>query len=96
MLTEEQIQKIADIIVQDGQVNILALAEDTELKDLFEQCGNEYPGIEKLVSIFEHEDLKKPFGFNIDYSKKDLIVTFEGLLSDTNFVNQMQTQYRLA
>jgi hypothetical protein len=63
--------------------------ETLDIKDLFEQCGNEYPGIEKLVSIFEHGDIKKPFGFNIDYSREDLIVTFDGLLSDTNFVSQM-------
>jgi len=78
-------QKVDVLNLQTNQFETL------EIKDLFAKCGNEYPGIEKLVSIFQHGDLKKPFGFNIDYNSEDLIVTFEGLLSDTSFVHQIHT-----
>lgn len=60
-----------------------------DLQELFKECGNQYPAIEKIVSILDHNHLKKPLGFNTDFTKEDLVVTFEGLLDDTSFVKEL-------
>ncbi len=65
--------------------------ESVDLKEIFRGYGNEYPAIEKVVSVLEHNHLKKPQVFRTDFTKEDLIVTFEGLVSDTHFVKEIHT-----
>ena len=62
--------------------------ETVELRTLFKEIGNEYPAIEKVTSVIEHGNLTNP-GFNTDFQKEDLAVTFEGLFKDTPFLQQM-------
>jgi len=74
--------------------------ESVDLRELMRKFGDEYPMIEKLVAIAEHGHLRKP-GFNTDFNQEDLVVTFEGLFSDTHFLQQMnvlikELQNRLA
>jgi len=61
--------------------------ETVDLKVLFTESGNEYPNIERVVSVFEHGDLRRPMGLNTDYSEQDLIVTFDGLINNTKFTS---------
>jgi len=61
--------------------------ETVEIKELFKESGNEYPSIERVVSVINHGDLRKPMGINTDYSEEDLIVTFDGLIRDTKFTS---------
>ncbi len=63
--------------------------ESIEINDLFALCGNDYPAIKKIVSILEHNHLKKPLGFNTDYNNSDLVVTFDGLINDTKFIEEV-------
>ena len=62
--------------------------ETVELRTLFKEVGNAYPGIEKLTSVIEHGNLTNP-GFNTDFQEADLAVTFEGLFNNTPFLQQM-------
>lgn len=62
--------------------------ETIELRKLFKDNGNEFPAAEKMVSIFEHNDLKSP-GFNTDFTESDAIVTCDGLINNSGFVKQM-------
>jgi hypothetical protein len=64
--------------------------ETVEVKELMKQSGDEIPGIEKIVSIFDGQQIRKPIGKNIDFDKDDPIVTFDGLISDTHFIDQVQ------
>lgn len=64
--------------------------ETIEIKELFKKIGNQYPAVEKVVSIFEDNDIRRP-GFNDDFSQEDIIVNFEGLISNTPFVKQAHT-----
>ncbi len=65
--------------------------ESILLKDLVRDYGDEFPKIEKYISILKENHLTKPMGFNTDYSTADTIFTFEGLVGNTNFVKQMHT-----
>jgi predicted nucleotidyltransferase len=61
-----------------------------EIKDLLKEAGSEIPGIEKIVSVFEGQQMRKPVGKNIDFDRDDAVVTFDGLISDTHFIDQVQ------
>jgi predicted nucleotidyltransferase len=69
--------------------------ETIELKDLLEKCGEGIPAVDKIVSIYDGQYLKKPMGRAVDFEKDDLIVTFEGLVGETSFVPQLQQVMRL-
>ncbi len=64
--------------------------ETIDLKELFKEFGDDYPHLNRIVSIFEHQNLRRPLGINTDYTKEDLIVTFDGLTNDSGFLSLMQ------
>ena len=68
--------------------------ETIDIMDLFKTQGEHYPNIEQVVSIVEHNHLKKPMLISTDYSQSDLLVTFDGLIQDTTFVKLMHTIMR--
>jgi pyruvate, water dikinase len=64
--------------------------ETVAARELFKRAGCEIPGIEKIVSIYDGQQIRKPIGKNIDFDKDDLVVTFDGLVNDTHFIDQVQ------
>jgi len=60
-----------------------------DINNLLQDYGDEYPSVLKMVSLYEHDHLRKPFGLSIDFIKDDPIVTFEGLIDDTEFIKQV-------
>ena len=66
--------------------------ETIRITDLLKKFGQEYPNINNIVSIYnhDHDHIKKPTGLGIDFEKDDLIVTLEGLLTSTQFVSQVR------
>ncbi|HHM02590.1 MAG TPA: pyruvate, phosphate dikinase, partial [Caldithrix abyssi] len=68
--------------------------ESVELRDLFREAGNDIPGIEQMVSIFEHNNIRKPMGINVDYTREDLVATFDGLISDSPVIKGLGTILR--
>ena len=69
--------------------------ETIEIKQLLKKCGENIPAIEKIVSVYDGQCLRKPLGRAIDFEKDDLVVTFEGLVSETTFIPQLQQVMRL-
>ena len=65
--------------------------ETKEIPALLKECGSEYPIINKIVSIYEDDHIYSPSAINLDFNKQNLFVTFEGLISRTPFVKQLQT-----
>jgi predicted nucleotidyltransferase len=65
--------------------------ETVEIKELLKKFGQEIPGIEKMVSVYDGQRIGKPLGKNIDFEKDDLIVTFEGLFMDTPFIPKLRS-----
>ncbi|MBD3168790.1 MAG: pyruvate, phosphate dikinase [candidate division Zixibacteria bacterium] len=81
------------------QVDVINLKNNTfetvTIDILLRSAGDELPGIEKMVSIYDGHLMRKPMGFNIDFEKDDLVVTFDGLISDNKFVKQIQGMLKL-
>ena len=65
--------------------------ETVLLSDFLKECGNELPLIRRIVSLVDHDEIRRPRGLTIDFEKEDAVVTFEGLASETPFVHQMAT-----
>ncbi len=65
--------------------------ETKEIPALLRECGPDYPMVEKIVSIYEDDHIYAPSAFNLNFEKDCLFVTFEGLISRTPFVAQLQT-----
>jgi len=64
--------------------------ETIEVKRLLKESGDAIPGIQNVVSIVRDNLIQEPTSIlNIDFEKHQLIVTFEGLLLRTNFVEQL-------
>jgi pyruvate,water dikinase len=68
--------------------------ETKEIPALLEECGSEYPGIEKIVSLYEDDHIYAPSILSLDFTKKNLFVTFEGVISRTPFIKQLQTMLK--
>ena len=64
--------------------------ETVEVKELLRSCGEHLPAVDKLVSVYDGQYLRKPVGRTLDFAKDDLVVTFEGLVSETSFIPQIR------
>jgi hypothetical protein len=64
--------------------------ETIRISDLFKKSGDEYPGINQIVSIIDHDHIRKPSGLGIDFEKDELIATLDGLMTATPFVSQLR------
>ncbi len=69
--------------------------ETIEVKELLKNCGEGIPAIDKIVSIYDGQCLRKPLGRAIDFEKDDLVVTFDGLVSETSFIPQLRRVMQL-
>lgn len=69
--------------------------ETVDINKLLQICGHAIPGIEKIVSIYDGQHIRKPIGTDIDFEKGDLVVTFEGLITDTDFIEKVQNILKL-
>jgi pyruvate,water dikinase len=65
--------------------------ETVEIQALLKEFGSEYPNIKQIVSIYEDDHIYPPSAVNLDFKKQNLLITFEGLLTRTNFSKQLQT-----
>jgi hypothetical protein len=63
--------------------------ETIEIKELMHKFGNDYPEIEKMVSIYDRDHLKKPMPFQTDFTEEDSIFTFDGLINQSPFVKKI-------
>lgn len=59
--------------------------ETLEIRTLIKEYGYEYPMLKEIVSVFDGS-LLRPLGFNTDLKKEELVVTFENLFKQTDFV----------
>ncbi|MGB8953241.1 MAG: PEP/pyruvate-binding domain-containing protein [Candidatus Aminicenantales bacterium] len=69
--------------------------ETIEIKDLLRKCGHQIPAIDKIVSVYDGQWLRKPLGRTLDFEKDDLVVTFDGLIESTSFIPQLREVMRI-
>jgi len=63
--------------------------ETIEIRTLLKQYGLEYPDIVLLVSIYEEGYIRQPRKLGLDFEEANYIITFESLISQTSFVQQI-------
>ena len=64
--------------------------ETKDIGNVFKFEGDKIPNIEQMVSVYEDQMLHKPFGKHVDFDRDDVLVTFEGLVTNTRFVDKMK------
>jgi len=65
--------------------------ETREARELLAELGSDLPAYAKLVSIEDGGRIRRPSPLDDKVSKDQLLVTFEGMMSDPGFVAQMST-----
>ncbi len=63
--------------------------ETVDVTELLRECGDETENVSRIVSVFEYDHIKKPNKYEINFQKDELIVSFDGIISDTPFVKQI-------
>jgi predicted nucleotidyltransferase len=62
--------------------------ETVDLRELLEECGAKYPAFDRVFSVLRDEILQKPVGLLFDSERDEVVATFDGLLSQSDFVRQ--------
>lgn len=65
--------------------------ETMSIDDLIRQYGLAIPNIGEIVSLYSGDHLRSFLDPNIDLSTQQVLVTFEGLLTRTGFIKQIQS-----
>jgi pyruvate, water dikinase len=77
--------KMADVI--NLETNTF---ETIEIKDILKQYGHEYPKVSEIFSVAERDQIKRIIHLDIDSDIENMVVTFDKLVSSTNFVKKIQ------
>jgi predicted nucleotidyltransferase len=68
--------------------------ETVDLDALLRDHGDELPLLRQMVSIADHDHLRRPVGL-VDYGQDGVVFTFEGLFAETPFVARMRALLQL-
>ena len=68
--------------------------ETKEIRALLKEKGSEYTLANRLLSVLKQDHLRLPSPMGIDFTQDECIVTFDGLISQTPFLKQLQTIMR--
>ncbi len=64
--------------------------ETVDAIEIFRRYGDQYPELDKIVSVYEDNNLKQPTGVLLDPKKDDLIITFDKLFERDSFLPVMK------
>jgi hypothetical protein len=65
--------------------------ETSELRPLLKEYGAAYPMIHQIVSTLGQDTLRSPNAVAMNFAQDEYVVTFDGLLSRTSFIEQVRT-----
>lgn len=69
--------------------------ETVDVRDLVRECGDEYPMLRQLVSVLREDRLVQPSGIAFDSKTDPVVMTFEGLITRTNVIEQLRSVIEL-
>ena len=76
------------------RIDVIDLEDNTfvtkDIKEILTEVGHEFPALTKTFSIYQDGLLQRPMGLATDIGKSDAIVTFDGLISGTPFMLQLE------
>lgn len=64
--------------------------ETKDINEILSTYGDAYPFVTDIVSLIDHDQIKKIIELDIESNKRDLVVTFDRLLTNSNFVSKIQ------
>lgn len=64
--------------------------ETVEISALIKEHGYQIPLLQKYFSVYLQDYVKQPLAFEIDCENDDLLLTFDGLINETDFVKQVE------
>ncbi len=62
-----------------------------EFSELLKEVGEDYPQLKKIISIVKDQHIQKPSVLLHNFSNQEVVVTFDGFISDGKFIKQMKT-----
>ncbi|MCD6598433.1 MAG: hypothetical protein J7L04_12130 [Bacteroidales bacterium] len=65
--------------------------ETIDMHSLLRESGNEYPSISQIVSLVTENYIQQAKKFGMDFNKDNYVVTFDGLINNTDFPKQIHT-----
>jgi hypothetical protein len=68
--------------------------ETVQVRELLRECGRDLPMVRQLVSVLDHDHIRRPDGLGPDFERDELVVTFAGLFDSTPFIAQVATLLR--
>ena len=68
--------------------------ETVNVRDFLRQHGHDIPGVNRVVSVCREGGLIGPAGIRTDFARDEVIVTFEGLIGNTPFMQQLQAMLK--
>lgn len=76
------------------RADVINLEEDrfetVALHDLLREHGEELPGVERCVSVYTDGKLSGKSRIALDFRKDDAVVTFDGLIGDSEFIGTIR------
>jgi pyruvate,water dikinase len=69
--------------------------ETRDIRTLLKEHGGEYSLANRLFSILQQDHLQLPGATGIDFDRDSCVVTFEGLITQTPFLKQLQAILRI-
>lgn len=64
--------------------------ETVDVTALIREYGEAYPQLRRVISLVDRDQIRKPLGLMPDLEKTDFVVTFDGLIQDTPFVERVR------
>lgn len=65
--------------------------EAVDFEDVVNECNGNYPAIEKIVSFIRGQTLVDPVSSYVDFTKENFVITFNGLIKNTHFIEKLNT-----
>ena len=76
------------------RIDVIDLEDNTfvtkDIREILSEVGHEFPALTKIFSIYQDGLLQRPMGLATDFGKSDAVVTFDGLISGTPFMLQLE------
>lgn len=64
--------------------------ETIPIKNLLKEHGSQINDVQQIVSVYQPGYIARVPFYNIDFEQDELVVTFDGLISDTNFIKKIK------
>lgn len=64
--------------------------ETVSVEHLLRNYGHEIPNVHEIISILDRDHMRNFLGMQCDFKRDDMIVTFEGLFTRTQFVQRIK------